>query len=95
MGERGGRPGPHSVCPLFPKVRNSLQVLKPKAQQPTEPVKLPVIGIILKVNEADATIQLFVSYLVSNASWSPKYDLRVSSQERKMEVYGGGEPGMR
>jgi hypothetical protein len=44
-----------------------------------------VIGILLNVQES-AEIQLLVSYVVSNASWSPKYDLRVSSGERTMQV---------
>ena len=48
-------------------------------------MKQQVIGILLNVQES-AEIQLLVSYVVSNASWSPKYDLRVSSNERTMQV---------
>lgn len=48
-------------------------------------MKQPVIGVLLNVKEK-AEIQLLVSYIVSNASWTPKYDLRVSSKERTMEV---------
>jgi len=44
-----------------------------------------VIGILLNVRE-EAEIQLLVSYVVSNASWTPRYDLRVSSSERTMQV---------
>lgn len=29
---------------------------------------------------------MLVSYVVSNASWTPRYDLRVSSSERTMQV---------
>ena len=32
-------------------------------------------------------VYLQVSYVVTNASWSPKYDLRVSSSDRTMEVW--------
>ena len=48
-------------------------------------VKQQVIGVLLTVRE-EAKIQLLVSYVVSNASWTPKYDLRVSSAERTMQV---------
>ena len=44
-----------------------------------------VIGILLTV-EKEEEIQLLVSYVVSNASWTPKYDLRVSSADRTMQV---------
>lgn len=54
-----------------------------------EPIKQPVIGILLNVREEAAQVQLRVSYLVSNASWRPKYDVRVSSKERTMEVREG------
>lgn len=48
-------------------------------------VKQQVIGVLLTVQE-EAEIQLLISYVVSNASWTPKYDLRVSSAERAMQV---------
>ena len=48
-------------------------------------MKQQVIGILLTVRES-SEIQLLVSYVVSNASWSPKYDLRVASSERTMQV---------
>lgn len=44
-----------------------------------------MIGILLSVKE-EAEVQLLVSYVVSHASWNPKYDLRVSSSERTMQV---------
>ena len=66
-------------------MRQRLADLKPKLSQPEEPVKQPVIGVLLNVRE-EGEIQLLVSYLVSNASWRPKYDLRVSSKECTMEV---------
>ena len=71
-----------------PQVRKRLADLKPKLNKPEEPVKQPVIGVLLNVKEK-AEIQLLVSYIVSNASWTPKYDLRVSSKERTMEVRAG------
>lgn len=67
------------------ELKKRLSDLKPKLTKPSEPVKQPVIGILLSVKEA-AEIQLLVSYVVTNASWSPKYDLRVSSEERSMHV---------
>ena len=48
-------------------------------------MKETVIGILLTVKEGGEII-LKVSYVVSNASWTPKYDLRVSSAERSMAV---------
>ena len=48
-------------------------------------LKQQVIGILLTVQEK-GEIQLLVSYVVSNAKWTPKYDLRVSSAERTMQV---------
>ncbi len=44
-----------------------------------------MIGVLLNVKSA-AQIQLLISYVVSNAGWTPKYDLRVSSSERTMQV---------
>ena len=71
--------------PQHPQLKKRLSDLKPKLNKPSEPVKQPVIGILLSVKE-EAEIQLLVSYVVTNASWSPKYDLRVSSEERTMHV---------
>ena len=34
----------------------------------------------------EADVELLVSYLVKDASWSPKYDLRVFSKEKKIQV---------
>ena len=67
------------------QVSNQLSRLEPKLTKKTEPVKKQVIGILLTVQK-EAEIQLLVSYVVSNASWTPKYDLRVSSAETTMEV---------
>ena len=53
--------------------------------KPSEPIKQQVVGVLLSVKEA-AEIKLKVTYVVSNASWTPKYDLRVSSAERSMVV---------
>jgi uncharacterized protein (TIGR02231 family) len=69
------------------EVRNKLASLKPvKMAQSDKPVMQPVIGVLLNVRGEGSDIQLRVSYIVSNASWKPKYDLRVSSKERTMEV---------
>ena len=62
-----------------------LRKVLPITLNPLEPIKQQVIGILLNVRES-AEIQLLVSYVVSNASWSPKYDLRVASSERTMQV---------
>jgi len=47
--------------------------------------KQQIIGILLEVKET-AEVKLLFSYLVHDASWTPKYDLRVSSVDKKMEV---------
>ena len=60
-------------------------MLKPSLSHPSKPVKQQVIGVLLSIKE-EAEIQLLISYVVSNAQWSPKYDLRVSSAERSMNV---------
>lgn len=44
-----------------------------------------MIGIMLMVKEK-GEVSLRVSYVVSDASWKPKYDLRVSSANRTMAV---------
>lgn len=68
------------------EVKANLTKLRPTVARSAEPIKQPVIGILLNVREQAAQVQLRVSYLVSNASWRPKYDIRVSSKERTMEV---------
>ena len=35
---------------------------------------------------ADGELELVIKYLVTQASWSPKYDIRVFSQESKLKV---------
>lgn len=35
----------------------------------------------------NTTVHLHVSYVVTHASWMPRYDLRVFSKDRKMEVW--------
>ena len=59
-----------------------------------KPATQTVIGILLNVTKEEADVQLLVSYLVSSASWKPRYDLRVSSQARTMEVRGEGTGGV-
>lgn len=59
--------------------------MEPTLGKLPEVLKQQVIGILLTVKES-AEVQLLVSYVVTNASWTPKYDLRVSSAERTMEV---------
>lgn len=73
------------LCPCTCQATERLRVLEPTLDRPAEPVKQQVIGILLNVSET-AEIQLLVSYVVSNASWSPKYDVRVSSADRTMQV---------
>ena len=71
------------------QVKTNLTKLRPTVATSAGPIKQPVIGILLNVREQAAEVQLRVSYLVSNASWRPKYDVRVSSKERTMEVREG------
>lgn len=71
----------HSHCQLTRRLRE----LQPKLKTSTETVKQQVISIFLSVKES-ADIQLLVSYVVSNSSWTPKYDIRVSSDDRVMQV---------
>lgn len=59
--------------------------MEPTLNKAPKVLKQQVIGVLLTVRE-EAEIQLLVSYVVSNASWTPKYDLRVSSAERAMQV---------
>ncbi len=67
------------------QAKSRLGKLEPTLGQPPTVLKQQVIGVLLTVRE-EAEIQLLVSYVVSNASWTPKYDLRVSSAERTMQV---------
>lgn len=76
------------VCVCVLQVKANLTNLKPTVAKSAKPIKQPVIGILLNVREA-GQIHLRVSYLVSNASWKPKYDIRVSSKERTMKVREG------
>ena len=39
---------------------------------------------------ADGELELVIKYLVTQASWSPKYDIRVFSQENKLKVRHSG-----
>ena len=85
-----------SVCVcVCVQVRKSLSGLRPVVARSEKPATQPVIGILLDVKEEEADVQLLVSYLVSSASWRPRYDLRVSSKARTMEVREGGREGGR
>lgn len=44
------------------------------------------IVILVEGKKDDTEVYLFVSYLVSNASWIPKYDIRVFSKDKSMIV---------
>ena len=44
-----------------------------------------VLCVLLDVIK-DTEVQLKVSYVVSKAMWSPKYDLRVFSKDGQMKV---------
>jgi len=50
-----------------------------------ESPKQQVIGILLEVKES-SQVKLLFSYLVHNAGWTPKYDLRVTSASKAMQV---------
>lgn len=43
------------------------------------------LSILLEAKQS-GEIELHVSYVVSDASWSPKYDVRVGSQTKQMQV---------
>ena len=65
-----------------------LSDLEPSTKKKSEGKDTPkqqVIGILLDVKES-AEVKLLFSYLVHDAGWTPKYDLRVSSTDKKMEV---------
>ena len=44
------------------------------------------IVILVEGKKDDTEVYLFISYLVSNASWIPKYDIRVFSKDKSMIV---------
>ena len=43
------------------------------------------LSILLETAE-DLDVELFVSYVVNKAKWSPKYDIRVFSNDSTMKV---------
>ena len=44
------------------------------------------IAILVESKSDDTEGYLYVSYLVNNASWLPKYDIRVFSKDKSMIV---------
>ena len=44
------------------------------------------IAILVESKSDDTEVYLYVSYLVNNASWLPKYDIRVFSKDKSMIV---------
>jgi hypothetical protein len=44
------------------------------------------IKILVDAKSDQTEVDLFVSYIVYNASWTPKYDLRVFSKEKSIIV---------
>ena len=42
--------------------------------------------ILIEAKSDDTQVNLFVSYVVYNASWTPKYDIRVFSKDKSMIV---------
>lgn len=64
------------------KVENDLKDRKAKPQDTTEVREL---SILLDAKQ-NGRIELHVSYVVSNARWSPKYDVRVNSESKRMQV---------
>lgn len=67
------------------QLKNELAGIKPVTQKPNTPLKKQVIGILLSVREK-SDVRLLVSYVVFNASWKPRYDLRVASALKTMQV---------
>jgi hypothetical protein len=47
---------------------------------------LSEITILVEAQNNDTEVFLYVSYLVQNASWIPKYDIRVFSKDKSMIV---------
>ncbi|XP_065920409.1 protein F37C4.5-like [Dysidea avara] len=67
-------------------IDEELSNLEPTShKKPEESPKQQVIGILLDVKEP-SQIKLLFSYLVHNAGWTPKYDLRVISANKTMQV---------
>ena len=48
-------------------------------------IKIPVVALVEAKND-NTEVYLYVSYLVSNASWIPKYDIRVFGKDKSMIV---------
>ena len=44
------------------------------------------VTILIDTKFENAEVELKVSYVVYNASWTPKYDVRVSSKDKSMVV---------
>lgn len=44
------------------------------------------VKILIESNAEDSEVNFIISYIVYNASWSPKYDIRVFGKEKKMIV---------
>ena len=54
---------------------------------------------ILLDAEKEADVELTISYVVSKAKWSPKYDIRVFSNDQQLKVgqsrlYLTSDPGL-
>ena len=44
------------------------------------------IKILIEAKNDDTEISLLLSYVINNASWTPKYDIRVYSDSKTMNV---------
>jgi len=44
------------------------------------------VSILIESKYDNSEIELHVSYLVSNATWTPKYDMRVLSEDKSIKV---------
>ena len=60
---------------------SKLQAGGPSATMPSRDVT-----IVLNVEDASSPITLMLTYIVSNASWSPSYDVRISSEDNSMAL---------
>jgi len=68
------------------QIDKELSNLEPTSNKKSkESPKQQVIGILLEVKES-SQIKLLFSYLVYNAGWTPKYDLRVTGASKAMQV---------
>jgi len=68
------------------QIDEELSNLEPTSNKKSEESpKQQVIGILLEVKES-SQVKLLFSYLVHNAGWTPKYDLRVTSASKAMQV---------